>query len=99
VRLESIEDNRALFIMESGERSSIALGKSDSEVFYWQIIPNHNATTFTFKNLKTGDFLSSRIKRGCRRHKWGVFWCTESEIYNQGHPLSNRDSQKWVILR
>ena len=99
VRLVNIDDNRALFIFDSAERSTITFGKSESAAFYWQIIPNPTATTFTFKNLKTGDFLSSEIKRGCRHRKLGVLWCLEEEIYNRGHARANRDSQKWTILK
>lgn len=99
VRLVSVQDNRALFISDYAEKSTVSLGTGDFDAYYWQILPNRIATTFTFKNLKTGDFLSSRIKCGCRNRKWGFLWCIDGEIYNKGHPRSNSDSQKWTIIR
>lgn len=99
VRLVSVQDNRALFISDFAERSTVSLGTGDFDAYYWQVSPNRIATTFTFKNLKTGDFLSSRIKCGCRNRMWGFLWCIDGEIYNKGHPRSNSNSQKWTITR
>lgn len=98
VRLVNVEDNRAVFISGWAERSTVSLGTGDFDAYYWKIIPNQSVTTFTFQNLKTGDFLSSRIKCGCQNRKWGFLWCIDGEILNKGHPRANGDSQKWTII-